>query len=89
MYAEEFIKVWIKSEILMPKILLFKPSNIYDDMLDDYYKKGKKEVMKIENNRKNKKNIRNRRSNESTKNGTTGNTNKESVRRWDISSWDE
>ena len=31
MYAEEFIIAWIKSEILTPSVLLFKPENIYDE----------------------------------------------------------
>lgn len=39
MFAEEFIIAWIKSEILTPKILLFKPENIYYEMLKDEYKK--------------------------------------------------
>ena len=41
MTAEKFIYAWIKSEILMPKKLMFKPINLYDEMLKN-----------IENNKK-------------------------------------
>ena len=41
MTAEKFIYAWIKSEILMPKKLIFKPTNLYDEMLKN-----------IENNKK-------------------------------------
>ena len=41
MTAEKFIYAWIKSEILMPKKLMFKPTNLYDEMLKN-----------IENNKK-------------------------------------
>lgn len=47
MYAEEFVIAWIKSEILMPNVLLFKPENFYDELLRDEYKKLEKEGMKI------------------------------------------
>ncbi len=33
MTAEKFIATWIKSEILMPKKLTFKPVNFYDELL--------------------------------------------------------
>ena len=32
MNAEEFVIAWIKSEILLPSVLLFKPENIYYEM---------------------------------------------------------
>ena len=35
MTAEKFIITWIKSEILMPKKLLFKPNNLYEQMIKD------------------------------------------------------
>ncbi len=54
MFAEEFIVAWIKSEILTPKILLFKPENIYYEMLKNEYKKIEMEEMKIENIKKRK-----------------------------------
>ena len=41
MTAEQFIYAWIKSEILMPKKLMFKPTNLYDEMIKN-----------IENNKK-------------------------------------
>lgn len=49
MNAEEFVVAWIKSEILLPKVLLFKPENIYYELLKDDYKKIEMEGMKIEN----------------------------------------
>ena len=55
MTAEKFIIAWIKSEILMPKHLLFKPENIYYEMLKQEYKEMKKEGLKIENSRISKK----------------------------------
>ncbi len=54
MTAEKFIYAWIKSEILMPKKLMFKPTNLYYEMLKN-----------IENNkkieRKNKKNYKSKK----------------------------
>lgn len=47
MNAEEFIIAWIKSEILMPRVLLFKPDNIYDEILKSSYEEGKKGKFKI------------------------------------------
>lgn len=47
MNAEEFIVAWIKSEILMPKVLLFKPENIYDEILKENYEQTKKKKLKI------------------------------------------
>lgn len=47
MYAEEFVIAWIKSEILTPNVLLFKPENFYDELLKNEYKKMEKEGMKI------------------------------------------
>ena len=43
MNAEEFIRVWIRSEILMPRVLLFKPKNIYEEILKIDLKKLDKE----------------------------------------------
>ncbi len=48
MNAEEFVIAWIKSEILLPKVLLFKPENIYYEILKEDYKKMEMEGMKIE-----------------------------------------
>lgn len=47
MYAEEFVIAWVKSEILTPDVLLFKPENFYDELLKDEYKKLEKEGMKV------------------------------------------
>ena len=35
MTAEKFIHAWIKSEILMPKRLVFKSTNLYELMLKE------------------------------------------------------
>lgn len=48
MNAEEIAIAWIKSEILMPKVLFFKPVNFYDELLKEDYKKMEKEGLKIE-----------------------------------------
>lgn len=52
MYAEEFVIAWVKSEILTPSILLFKPENFYYELMKDDYKKLETEGMKIENSKK-------------------------------------
>lgn len=46
MNAEEIAIAWIKSEILMPKILFFKSVNFYDELLKEDYKKMEKEELK-------------------------------------------
>lgn len=46
MNAEEIAIAWIKSEILMPKVLFFKPVNFYDELLKEDYKKMEKEGLK-------------------------------------------
>ena len=46
MTAEQFVIAWIKSEILTPKKLVFKPNNYYLDM----YKQSEKNIKN--NNRK-------------------------------------
>ena len=51
MNAEEFFVAWIKSEILMPKVLYFKPTNYYDEILKDEYKKREMEGKKSENSK--------------------------------------
>jgi len=45
MNAEEFIIAFIKSEILMPKKLVFKPTNFYYELLNEK-KEGKSENAK-------------------------------------------
>ena len=46
MTAEQFLWAWIKSEILTPKRLTFRPTNLYYEALKDEYAKSEKEVMK-------------------------------------------
>lgn len=76
MYAEEFIIAWIKSEILTPRVLLFKPENIYDELINSENRKAKKEGVK--NDKVTKKDFskkKQRRKNKNTKISTTGTTN--------------
>ena len=76
MYAEEFIIAWIKSEILTPSVLLFKPENIYDELINSENRKEKKEGVK--NDKVTKKDFskkKQRRKNKNTKISTTGTTN--------------
>lgn len=72
MYAEEFIIAWIKSEILTPSVLLFKPENIYDELINSENRKAKKEGVK--NDKVTKKDFskkKQRRKNKNTKISTT------------------
>ena len=46
MTAEKFLWAWIKSEILMPKKLTFRPTNLYYEALKDEYTKTEKEILK-------------------------------------------
>lgn len=55
MTAEKFLVAWLKSEILTPKKLLFKPSNYYLEM----YKQEKK--YKDKNTKKSKKEKKDRK----------------------------
>ena len=91
MTAEKFIIAFIKSEILMPKVLLFKPENMYYELLKPEYKRIEKEEMKSETtkNIRNAKNKKRKGKQQSTKKCATSNTNKENIRRWNISSWME
>lgn len=51
MTAEKFIVAWIKSEILTPKKLTFKPINLYyEDLKNIENKKVKKEAIKNSEN---------------------------------------
>ena len=54
MTAEKFLKAWIKSEILTPKKLVFKPNNLYLDMYRQC-EKGKKKAKKVKQDKKEKK----------------------------------
>lgn len=55
MNAEGFFVAWIKSEILMPRVLYFKPTNYYDELLKDEFKRMEMEEKKSENTRITKK----------------------------------
>lgn len=44
MNAEQFVWAWIKSEILLPKRLLFHPENIYYEILKSGKGRHRKEV---------------------------------------------
>ena len=44
MNAEQFVWAWIKSEILLPKRLLFQPENIYYEVLKSGRGRRRKEV---------------------------------------------
>ena len=54
--AEQFIWAWIKSEILMPKKLVFRSENLYFDAVEPVIKKYEKESLKKEGRKKNDKN---------------------------------
>lgn len=45
MSAEKFLRVWIKSEILMPKYLVCRPENLYYELTKNAIKKQEKEAM--------------------------------------------
>ena len=46
MNAEQFAYAWIKSEILMPKKLMFAPKNVYYEALKSLIEKSEKEKEK-------------------------------------------
>ena len=46
MTAEKFIWAWIKSEILYPKKLTFKPTNLYEQVMRDIEKENMKNSKK-------------------------------------------
>lgn len=52
MTAEKFIFAWLKSEFLIPKRLVFKPTNFYEQMLKNINIKKESEKKKI--NKENK-----------------------------------
>ena len=55
MTAEQFVVAWVKSEILMPKKLVFKANNIYYEMFKDMEKEKDIKNKKRTKTRKNKK----------------------------------
>lgn len=46
MTAEQFVWAWIKSEILLPKRLLFRPENMYYEMMKTCIETHEKEELK-------------------------------------------
>ena len=52
MTAEKFFKAWIKSELLMPKKLVFKPTNYYYEVYKDMKRKRKFENRKSRRNKR-------------------------------------
>lgn len=57
MTAEKFFIAWVKSEILTPKRLVFKPNNLYLDMYRQC-EKGKKKAKKSKTKQKEKNSIK-------------------------------
>ena len=55
MTAEQFVVAWVKSEILMPKQLVFRANNIYYEMFKDMEKEKDIKSKKRTKTRKNKK----------------------------------
>lgn len=55
MNAEEFIISWIKSEILTPRVLFFKPTNIYYELSKEEIKRIETEEIKSEDTKKRKR----------------------------------
>lgn len=55
MTAEKFFVAWLKSEILTPKKLLFKPSNYYLEMYKQEKKYKDKDTKKSKKEKKDKK----------------------------------
>lgn len=53
MNAEQFVWAWIKSEILMPKHLIFQGENIYYEAMKPYIEKKRKEGMENGSNSEN------------------------------------
>ena len=52
MTAEKIFMAWIRSEILVPKRLLFKPTNYYLEMEKQYLKNKNKKEKKVKDSRK-------------------------------------
>ena len=75
MYAEDFIKTWLKTEVLMPSVLLFKGGNYYFNMLEQVFENIKKKGIK-EDEIFRKQTKKRKRQNASSKKCTRCNTNK-------------
>lgn len=59
MNAEEFVIAWIKSEILMPKVLFFKPENFYEELLKIEIKEDEEEKKSVISKKKKKRKSKN------------------------------
>lgn len=59
MNAEEFVIAWIKSEILMPKVLFFKPENYYEELLKIEIKEDEEEKKSVISKKKKKRKSKN------------------------------
>ena len=59
MNAEEFVIAWIKSEILMPKVLFFKPENYYEELLKIEIKEDEEEKKSVMSKKKRKRKSKN------------------------------
>ena len=60
MTAEKFLITWIKSEILTPRKIVFKPSNYYLNMYRQYEKcKVKKQKIRNKKEKGRKNNVQN------------------------------
>ena len=46
MNAEQFVWAWMKSELIMPKRMIFKPTNIYFEAVSPHPQRKKKEAGK-------------------------------------------
>lgn len=55
MNAEEFVIAWIRSEILMPKVLFFKPVNYYEELLKQEIKDDEEEKKSVVSKKKKKR----------------------------------
>jgi len=74
MTADKLVIAWIKSEILMPKVLVFKSENIYYELLKDKYKEIEKEGMKVVSVKEKRK-----RKGKNTEKCSTSNTDKSDI----------
>ena len=59
MNAEEFVIAWIKSEILMPKVLFFKPENYYEELLKIEIKEDEEDKKSVISKKKKKRKSKN------------------------------
>ena len=75
MTADKLFIAIIKTEILMPKVLHFKPKNIYEELVKEDIRKIEKEEYDFEKNR----NKERKRQSKNTKKCARNNTNKKNI----------